>query len=112
MRTARILRSNGEPAARAHAIATVPPPAAMPLGETERVEITDPRRTPTLRDDRPRGPGPRDPDQKEWRAPKPPSVELPDGRPIMKAQRIYIDDELLEQWAAEARAAATRQGTP
>jgi hypothetical protein len=82
--------------------------------DAARVEIIDPRRAPTLRDDRPRSTGPRDPHQREWRAPKPPGIELPDGRPIMKAQRIYVDDELLEQWEAEARArtASTPEGTP
>lgn len=103
MNRARILQSNGEPAARAYAIVAVRPRIVAPPVEVARVEILDPRRTATLRGDRPRGPGPRDPAQKEWRAPKPPGIELPDGRPIMKTQRFFIDPELFEQWEQEER---------
>jgi hypothetical protein len=103
MRGAKIFQTNGELAARAYAIVPVPSPIVAPLVELVRVEILDPRRTATLRSDRPRGHGPRDPAQTEWRGPKPLGVELPDGRPIMKTQRIFIDPELDDQWEQEER---------
>jgi hypothetical protein len=110
MNRARIFQSNGELIVRAYAIASVRPRIVAPLIEVARVEIVDPRRTATLRDDRPRGPGPRDPAQNEWRAPKPPGIELPDRRPIMKTQRFFIDPELFEQWEQEEQS-PKRTGT-
>jgi hypothetical protein len=111
MTGAKVFLTNGEPVARAYAIVRVPSPIAAPLVELSRVEILDPRRTATLRSDRPRGPGPRDPRQKAWQGQKRPGVELPDGRPIMKTQRIFVDPELIDQWDQEERnskAAGTR----
>jgi hypothetical protein len=111
MTGAKVFLTNGEPVARAYAIVRVPSPIAAPLVELSRVEILDPRRTATLRSDRPRGPGPRDPKQNAWPGLKRPGVELPDGRPILKTQRIFVDPELIEQWQQEERnskAAGTR----
>ena len=111
MTTAKIFQSNGEPVARAYAIVRVPSPIVVPPVELARVEIVDPRRTATLRSDRPRAPGPRNPMQNAWHAPKRPGVELPDGRPIMKTQRVFVDPELVNQWEQEERnskAAGTR----
>jgi hypothetical protein len=107
MNGARTFQTNGEPTARAYAIVRVPSPIAAPLVELARVEIVDPRRTVTLRVDRPRGPGPRDPAQKEWRGAKRLRVELPDGRPILKTQRVFVDPELIEQWEQEERNSKT-----
>jgi hypothetical protein len=39
-----------------------------------------------------------------WRAPRPPGVERPDGRPIHKAQRFFVDPELYERWEREEEA--------
>jgi hypothetical protein len=103
MTGAKIFQSNGEPVARAYAIVRVPSSVVAPIVELTRVEIVDPRRTATLRSDRPRSPGPREPTQKARPAPKRPGIELPDGRPIMKTQRIFVDPELVEQWEQEER---------
>lgn len=103
MNRARVFRSNGEPAAYAHAVVSLQPRPVAPLVELARVEILDPRRTATLRADRPRGAGPRDPGQKQWHAQRPPGVELPDRRPIMRTQRFFIDPELFEQADQEER---------
>ncbi len=95
-----ILRSNGENEVRVHAWVTVRPSRFAPPVEDERVVLVDPRRTETVS-----GPvqcsGPRNPEQKVWPAPRAPGIELPDGRPLMKAQRIWIDPELLERWERE-----------
>ena len=107
MTGAKIFQTNGEPVARAYAIVRLPSPIVAPLVELSRVEILDPRRTVTLRGDRPRGPGPRDPRQKAWQGEKRLSVELPDGRPIMKTQRVFVDPELVDQWEQEERNSKT-----
>lgn len=95
-----ILRSNGENEARAYARITVPATRGAPLIESERVVLTDPRRTETVSGS-PKSSGPRNAEQKVWPAPKAPGIELPDGRPLMKAQRIWIDPELLVEWELE-----------
>jgi hypothetical protein len=104
---AEVFQSNGEPVLRVYAVFLVKPARPGPPIDVARVEILDPRHATTLRDDRVRGTGPRDPAQKGWRAPKRPGIEMPDGRPIMKTQRFYIDEELLAQWDEEARTAAS-----
>ena len=96
----RCFRSNGEASARAYAVGWVPP-HAEPLPESARVEIRDPRRVATLRPDHRRGQGPRDPEQMTWGRPMPLEVEMPDGRPVHKAQRFFVDPELYEQWERE-----------
>lgn len=111
MKSVKIFQTNGDLAARAYAVGRPPPPIVPPVVEIERVEILDPRRTVTLLSDRPRCPGARDPAQMEWRGVKPLRVELPDGRPIMKAQRVFVDPDLVEQWEQEeqnGRRAGTR----
>jgi hypothetical protein len=105
-----VLTSDGEPEARAYAEASVPrtqPPPPMPEA---RVQLVDPHETETLAGS-PASSGPRNPEQMIFPAPKPPGVELPDGRPIMKTQRIIIDPELLAQWDREEaeRKEAARQ---
>jgi hypothetical protein len=103
----RCFRSNGEDSARAYAIGRVPRHAG-PLPERARVEICDPRRVATLRPDQRRGSGPRDPEQTTWRGPRPLEVERPDGRPVHKAQRFFVDPELYALWERDdaARKAA------
>ena len=95
--------TNGELAARAYALAPVPRRSVSPVADVARVEIVDPRRAATLRTHRRASSEPRDPGQNEWRAPKRPGVELPDARPIMKAQRVFVDPELVAQWEQEER---------
>ena len=97
------IRSDGEPSMRGHACFALPGRAPEPEPEDgERVVITDPRATSTLAG-APSGAGPRDPDQGAWPPPKPPGIELPDGRPLTKAQRFWIDPELLATWDDEER---------
>jgi hypothetical protein len=103
-----ILRSNGEHEARAYARITVPALRDPLRIEEERVVLTDPRRTETVSGPA-TGTGPRNPHQNVWPPPKAPGIELPDARPLTKAQRFWIDPELLEQWdqeEAERRRAA------
>jgi hypothetical protein len=102
-----ILRSNGENEARAHAWITVPASPAAPALDAERVVVVDPRRTATISGP-PRSSGPRNLEQKVWPAPKAPGIELPDRRPLTKAQRFWIDPELLVEWEREE--AERRQG--
>ena len=104
-----IFRSNGETSARAYVRLDVPVSRAAPLIEDARVVLVDPHRTETV-SGLPRSSGPRDPQQSAWPAPRSPGIELPDGRPLMKAQRIWIDPDLIEQWEREA-AAMKGQGT-
>jgi hypothetical protein len=96
----RILRSDGAATARVYATIAVPETPAAPPVETERVIIIDPRRVPT-RTGPPKSSGPRAQEQMRRAEPKPPGIELPDRRPLMKTQRIWIDAELLEQWEKE-----------
>lgn len=96
------LRSDGALNARGYATAAVPPARPSPVLEAERILIVDPRRTATLPASQRAGAGPRAPEQ--LRRPKPSAgIELPDARPLTKAQRVWIDPELLVQWAAEDR---------
>jgi hypothetical protein len=101
------LRSNGEPSARAHAVVEVrpgsgeaPPGSSKPPVPEERVVIVDPTRTAT-RVGGPAGSGPRNPEQRVWPPPRGPAIELPDHRPLTKAQRFWIDPELFAQWDRE-----------
>jgi hypothetical protein len=97
------IRSAGEPSMRGHACFVLPEPEPEPgPEETARVVITDPRSAAT-RSGPPSGSGPRNPAQAAWRAPQPPGVELPDGLPLTKAQRFWIDPELLAAWEDEER---------
>jgi len=100
----KMLSSNGEKEARAYAKAEVPPSPPEPVMENERVQIVDPRHTVTLPSPLPRlGRAPRNPEQKAWPIPRPAGIELPDGRPATKAQRVFLDPELVAQWRAEAK---------
>jgi hypothetical protein len=42
-----------------------------------------------------------------WPPPKGPAIVLPDGRPLTKAQRFWIDPDLFARWDAEAAARTT-----
>jgi hypothetical protein len=101
-----IVTSNGRNVARAYLVVAVPLPRPEPALELYRVRSVDPRQTPTLAKGAARpASGPRNPDQRTAALPRPPGIELPDGLPATKAQRVLIDPELVAQWRAEALAA-------
>ncbi len=100
-RDARVIRSNGEPSSRGYVVAVVPPRTAEPVAEDERVIVSDPRRIPTVTGPPPSS-GPRDPNETVWPRPAAPGIELPDRRPLNKAQRFWIDPELIARWDREA----------
>jgi hypothetical protein len=89
-------------------MALVRPSPPSPVPEAERVVIVDPRRTATTPTSQQQGGGgPRAPDQ--LRLPEPSTgIELPDGRPLTKAQRVWVDPEVIERWKAEDRQDAAR----
>lgn len=96
------LRSDGAMNARGYATASVPRSRPDPVPEAERVMIVDPHRTVTVPSSRRHGGGPRAPEQVRW--PEPSSgIELPDERPLTKAQRVWLDPELVARWKAEGR---------
>jgi len=107
-----MLRSNGETSLAVYLAPHVSPaPALMPRavdeGAGERVTIADPRTTKTvelralsLR------PGPRNPEQRTLR-PREPRVELPDRRPLTRAQRVIVPPELIARWRRERREEST-----
>ena len=113
-----VLRSNGENEARVHATVELPVRRVEPTvnqGEA-RVQIADPQQTSTVRRSARRaGAGPRNPQAKVLppAATAPPAVELPDGLPATKAQRVILDPEVVARWRArareEARAAAAQK---
>jgi hypothetical protein len=109
-RVARVIGSNGEASLRGYVVATVPRPAAAPAVADERVIVTDPRRTPTVSGP-PRGAGARNSDETVWPRPEAPAIELPDGRPLNKAQRFWIDPELIARWDLEVEE-RRRKGEP
>ena len=101
------LRSDGALNARGYAMASVRPSQPSPVPDAERVVFVDPRRTATTRASQRPDAGPRAPEQ--LRRPEPsPGIELPDERPLTKAQRVWIDPELIAQWQAEDRQNASR----
>ena len=97
------IKSNGEPSARGYAVVEVPPRAPGHPVAMERVVIVRPTQTATRTGHR-TGAGPRDLDQKAWPPQKGPAIVLPDGRPLTKAQRFWIDPDLFARWDAEAAA--------
>lgn len=82
-----------------------------PAVESARVQLLNPAEVPAPGDARVKGAGPRNPDQRTAPVAKGPCVELPDGRPVMKAQRIWIDPELLLKWEEEHRREAAKSAT-
>lgn len=100
----RVLRSNGETELRAYVVTAVPQRCGEPVPSAARVEILDPRTTPTVQG-RPvrRGPAPRNPELTGWPAPSAPLLDLPDGLPATKTQRVIVAPELIAQWREEAR---------
>ena len=94
------LRSNGESAAHAYTWMSIPAPGQVPDIEVERVVVCDPRDAVTMVGP-PQSSGPRNPAQRAPLVPKPPGIELPDNRPLSKAQRFWIDPELLVKWERE-----------
>ena len=104
MNWATTIKSNGEPFARGYAVAHVRPSSAEPSAPDKRIVLVPPTQTPT-RSGPGMGTGPRDAQQTTWPPPKALAVELLDGRPPTKAQRFWIDGDLLAQWDAEAELA-------
>jgi hypothetical protein len=96
------LRSDGALNARGYVTATVPPAPPIPVPEAERVVIVDPRRTATTPTSERPGGNPRAPEQRLLPEPST-GIELPDGRPLTKAQRVWVDPEVIARWKAEAR---------
>jgi len=96
------IRSDGERSMRGYACLDVPPPAPEPPAMLARVVITEPRSG--SRSGWPQGAAPRNPEQTRFPAPRPPGVELLDGLPMAKAQRIWLDPEQLAAWDEEERA--------
>ena len=89
---AAVLQSNGEARAAVYTVVALRPPSPEPAAVPERVQLRDPRRTPTARGGTRRpGAGPRDAAQRVWPPPEPPAVELPDGRAATEAQRVLVD---------------------
>ena len=83
-----------------------PAAARARRGVAERVQVADPRQTATAPLRAARGRRPAQPPA-EGVAPAettPPAVELPDGLPATKAQRVVLDPELVARWQAEAAA--------
>src|SRR5580692_5525409 len=86
-----VLKTEGEDSARAYAASAVPEGTECPTVEVDRVRILPPSQTPTVElAALARRPGPRAPEQMVKVEPKGP-VELPDGRPLTKMQRLEID---------------------
>ena len=104
MSRATIISSNGEPFARGYAVAHVRPISAEPSVPDERIVLVPPTQTPTRSGPVVRA-GPRDAQQTTWPPPKALAVVLLDGRPPTKAQRFWIDGDLLAKWDAEAELA-------
>jgi hypothetical protein len=97
-------RSSGQEEARGYVIATVPEQGIASMGPAERVILSDPRRTPTLPViDGLCGSAPRSPDQATWTPSEGTGIELPDGRPMTEAQRVFVDPELIAQWESDAQ---------
>jgi hypothetical protein len=98
------LTSNGSNEARAHAVVLVRPSRPEPAVAIDRVQIVDPRHTSTVRlGPASAGSGPRNPEQTMWAPPELPAIDLPDGLPATKAQRVFISPELVASWRAEAK---------
>jgi hypothetical protein len=95
------IKTSGDPAARAYALVEVRPGRTDPRVPRERVIIVRPTQTVT-RTGAQAGAGPRDPHQRSWPPEKGAAVVLPDGRPLTKAQRFWIDPALFARWDAEA----------
>ena len=99
-----VLESHGQNEARAYAVIDMPPSRPEPPLPSERVLVVDPRMTSTANSGAARtASGPRDPSQKAWPPPPPPAIDLPDGLPATKAQRVFIDPQLVAEWRAEAK---------
>ena len=97
-----IYRSNGEDSLRAYVTCDVPRFAAPPPEPEPRVVLADPHLTATA-ERRVASSGPRNADERVWPRPKTPGVQMPDARPLSKAQRFIIDPDLMAQWEDEAR---------
>lgn len=105
-RTRLILGSNGQKEARVYTVMPLPSSPPAPAVEIERVRLLDPRQTSTVVSGTSASTGPRNPEQRLAQQVAP-GVDLPDGLPATKAQRVLLDPELVAQWRAEA---ASREG--
>jgi hypothetical protein len=93
-----VVRSGGEDASHGYVEAEVPGETHSPTMEMDRVQVTDPRRAPTVRrGDMFKGAGPRAPEQTVLRAAKAPGIEAPMGRPATKMQVLVLDEEFRDE---------------
>jgi len=105
-------RSNGEDTLAVYVAPHAPPAPARAArarddDDGERVAISDPRSTATVElRALPLRPGPRNPDQRTLR-PRGPRVELPDRRPLTRAQIVIIPPELIARWRGERAGGGT-----
>jgi hypothetical protein len=107
-----IVKSAGEAEARGFVEAELPDEPVHPTMEMDRVQVVDPRHSPTLpRIDLRKVSGPRAPEQLT----KPEAagvVHAPLERPATKMQPIRIDPEMLMQLSRQAAEKAARPSTP
>ena len=104
-----VVKSAGEAVARGFVEVDIDEGPVHPTLEMERVQISDPRRSPTLRRiDIAKGTGPRAPDEVVKRGPAGP-VEMPLERPATKMQVVKIDRDLLAELSMKA---ASVDGAP
>jgi hypothetical protein len=99
----RTIKSDGALSLRGYAVVEVRPASPEPTRPRDRIVLVSPTQTATRTGQR-TGAGPRNPQQIAWPPPKGPAIVLPDGRPLTKAQRFWIDPDLFTRWDAEAAA--------
>jgi hypothetical protein len=93
-----VVRSDGEDAAQGYAAAEVQAGSRTPTVEMFRVQVTDPRRAPTMRrEDLLKGSGPRAPEQTTLPEAREAGVDAPMARPPTKMQPLHFDAEFLAE---------------
>jgi hypothetical protein len=101
----RTIKSDGALSHRGYAMVEARRASPEPTMAHERIVLVNPTQTATRTGLR-AGAGPRNPEQMAWPPPKGPAIVLPDGRPLTKAQRFWIDPDLFTRWDAEEAARA------
>lgn len=107
-----IVKSAGEAEAKGFVEAELPDEPVHPTMEMDRVQVVDPRHSPTLpRIELRKVSGPRAPEQ--MTKPEPAgAVQAPLARPATKMQPIRIDPEMLMNLSRQAAEKAARPSTP